>query len=513
VASEVDPRGQYTYHGFDRAGNATRMVNRRNQVTTATYDPLNRQLTRTTADGPQTTYEYGPNDAWVQSSNSESTVRTAFDVAGRPTQVQTTLGGVTYTQTNLFNAIGQRTKLRLASTLAGFGIDSIGYSYDAAGKLDTITDFSGQKTLIVRNDDGLEEARGLPNGEAIHRGYSSTHGTSAITYNNLQLSRDYAFDANGRIRAQHRMYNNGGTDCGRFIRNYIYDRRGFLTFLEDVRVADDQSTCVANGLDYTPDGGVCSPTGVTEYLRDDYFTYDRVGNRTDRGATVEPGNRLTALNGFIATYDADGNLTRKVKPGVDDVTLAWNSLGQLASGWRHQRGSFAYGYDPLGRRVRRTGTNGIVTYYLYDGDDLLLEANASGYRIRQYTHSPGVDQPLSLHTGGATYYYGSESPGHVSGLVNAANQVVSLYRYNPWGEPEASTETVVTQPLRHMAREWDEDVGMYQVRARWYDSQLGRFVSEDPIGLAGGINTYAVRGQQPGERDGPERAPLWIHDY
>jgi YD repeat-containing protein len=143
VGSEVDPRGQYTYYGYDRAGNATRLVNRRNQVTTATYDPLNRQLTLTTADGPQTTHDYGPNDAWVQSSNSESTVRTAFDVAGRPTQVQTTLGGVTYTQTNLFNAIGQRTKLRLASTLAGFGIDSIGYSYDAAGKLDTITDFSG----------------------------------------------------------------------------------------------------------------------------------------------------------------------------------------------------------------------------------------------------------------------------------------------------------------------------------------------------------------------------------
>jgi RHS repeat-associated protein len=147
--------------------------------------------------------------------------------------------------------------------------------------------------------------------------------------------------------------------------------------------------------------------------------------------------------------------------------------------------------------VRRTGTNGIVTYSLYDGDDLLLEATASGLRIRQYTHSPGVDQPLSLHTGGATFYYGNESPGHVSGLVNAANQVVSLYRYNPWGEPEAITETVMTQPLRYMAREWDEDLGMYQVRARWYDPQLGRFVSEDPIGLGGGINTYAYVGNSP----------------
>jgi hypothetical protein len=332
VASEVDPRGQYTYHGFDRAGNATRMVNRRNQVTTATYDPLNRQLTLTTADGPQTTHDYGPNDAWVQSSNSESTVRTAFDVAGRPTQVQTTLGGVTYTQTNLFNAIGQRTKLRLASTLAGFGIDSIGYSYDAAGSSIRSRTSPGEdldRAQRRRAGGGTRSSqwRGHPPRLLVHARHLGHHLQQPPAEPRLRLRRKR--DVSARSTA---CTTTGVRTCGRFIRNYIYDRRGFLTFLEDVRVADDQSTCVANGLDYTPDGGVCSPTGVTEYLRDDYFTYDRVGNRTDRGATIEPGNRLMALNGFIAEYDADGNLTRKVKPGVDDVTLAWNSLGSSRPG-------------------------------------------------------------------------------------------------------------------------------------------------------------------------------------
>jgi RHS repeat-associated protein len=53
------------------------------------------------------------------------------------------------------------------------------------------------------------------------------------------------------------------------------------------------------------------------------------------------------------------------------------------------------------------------------------------------------------------------------------------------------------QPLRYAAREWDATAGLYQVRARWYDPQTGRFVSEDPIGLAGGVNTYAYALNSP----------------
>lgn len=64
------------------------------------------------------------------------------------------------------------------------------------------------------------------------------------------------------------------------------------------------------------------------------------------------------------------------------------------------------------------------------------------------------------------------------------------------GELEQITERV-QQPLRYAAREWDPVAGLYQVRARWYDPQTGRFVSEDPIGLAGGVNPYAYAANSP----------------
>jgi YD repeat-containing protein len=114
-------------------------------------------------------------------------------------------------------------------------------------------------------------------------------------------------------------------------------------------------------------------------------------------------------NGYDFTYDADGNLERKVRPGYDDLQLGWNSLGQMTTAWRYQRGSASYGYDALGRRVQRVDGNGSVARYLYDGDDLLMELNASGQPIREYTHNPGVDRPHAVRMkcesrGGLTYH-------------------------------------------------------------------------------------------------------------
>jgi RHS repeat-associated protein len=125
-----------------------------------------------------------------------------------------------------------------------------------------------------------------------------------------------------------------------------------------------------------------------------------------------------------------------------------------------------------------------------------MEISGSGALIREYAHYPGIDQPHSMKDASGVYYYAMEYPGHVKGLFNASNAVVNEYAYDPWGEMSALTENV-QQPLRYMARELDPITGLYYVRNRWYDPVMNRFVSEDPIGLEGGINTYAYVGNSP----------------
>ena len=108
----------------------------------------------------------------------------------------------------------------------------------------------------------------------------------------------------------------------------------------------------------------------------------------------------------------------------------------------------------------------------------------------------GSPRSHALRTPLGVYYYATEYPGHVTGLVNGGGQVTHQCGYTPWGEAESVSE-YEAQPLRYMARELDPATGLYYVRARWYDPVLARFVSEDPIGLAGGINPYAYVGNSP----------------
>ena len=98
--------------------------------------------------------------------------------------------------------------------------------------------------------------------------------------------------------------------------------------------------------------------------------------------------------------------------------------------------------------------------------------------------------------GAQLYHYVSERPGHVSGLVNASNQLVNRYEYKAFGEGITTTEQVA-QPLRFGAREYDLETKLYFNRARYYDAHLGRFISQDPIGLQAGINPYIYGDNDP----------------
>jgi RHS repeat-associated protein len=228
--------------------------------------------------------------------------------------------------------------------------------------------------------------------------------------------------------------------------------------------------------------------------RRETYTYDAVGNRTDGAATIETGNRLRSQSGYALDYDADGNLVRRTGNGVDQ-TFTWNSLGQLTQVVSATTGTTTYGYDAGGRRVRKT-VNGVTTHYLWDGAHIAAELDAAGNVVAEYTWYPGTDEPYSVRRGGQRYYYLTDGPGNVTGLVDTSGNLVNEYRYGPWGTTEYVRETI-PQPFRFTARELDAETGLYYFRARYYDPAVGRFISEDPAGLAGGLNLYVYADNDP----------------
>jgi RHS repeat-associated protein len=486
VESEVDPNGRALQYRYDPAGNPIGMTNRRDQAISSTYDALGRIRTRT-ADGATTSYEYGPPDAfWASAVNGESADTVYFDRRGRTEGTVSRLAGLRFTRASEYSKEGARK--RLAYTGPGLSRELF-FGYDAARRLNRIQapGGAGDTTRIAYDADGLPTSIRLPTGLTQTFTYTPTHQPSrarwsATTADN-PLGRRYVHDHLGRQFSRA----NGLDDR---MRRYDYDAVAQLTGWSNWRKVQGELIC-----EDPMDPRSCNREMVWQMQDTATFAYDAVGNRA--GEPLETtSNRYSSFRGFALEYDADGNLVRKSNSSSFDQRYAWNSLGQLTSVTTNGS-TVTYGYNGLGQRVRRTDAAGTVTRQVYEGDDLLLETDGAGGVLREYVYYPGVDQPHSVRTPtGQTYYYALEEPGHVVGLVTGAGAVANQYAYTPFGETESATEAV-EQPLRYMAREQDAATGLYYVRARWYDPQQGRFVSEDPIGLQGGINAYAYVDNSP----------------
>jgi RHS repeat-associated protein len=461
---------------YDPDGAVASVTRRSGRSVNITRDVLGRPTTISADFAPTTTITYDTAGKWVAFQNSESTDTVFADGSGRVARQATVRGGTAYSLASTFDDDGSRHRLGVTSG-AWAGSRDLLFGADALGRPTFVGNFGGGVgTKISYTADHQPSVITTPTsswaGSYMQRthSYSASDRLAAVqsTVAGPVIDRTYAHDQLDRTLEEHR-----GTYGDRVIRNTLYDDAGRLRSWRDTHY--DQSA------------------GVATVLREETYAFDAVGNRTD--AVKEPGNRVTSLNGYSMAYDPDGNVVARSGPGRSQ-SLTWNGLGQLMSVTTN--GSVTeYGYDGLGRRVRKTA-NGVTTRYLHDGDHLLMELDGAGQPVREYSYYPGIDNPHAVRQSatGAVFYYATDGRGSVIALVNKSNQVVNQYLYTPFGEALEATEGI-QQPFRFAARELDPETGLYYNRARYYDPGVGRFLSEDPIGLAGGVNLYTYAGNNP----------------
>ncbi|WP_061532095.1 RHS repeat-associated core domain-containing protein [Collimonas arenae] len=211
------------------------------------------------------------------------------------------------------------------------------------------------------------------------------------------------------------------------------------------------------------------------------------------GASFDATNRLTALGPQSLSYDANGNL---ISDG--NQSYIWNARNQLVQIKSNAGTVIAnFSYDALGRRQTKS-IGGIDTGYVYDGINVVQELNAANVdnslpvNVRASYISGGVDEVFAQLMGsGASASinsYLSDVQGSTLRLADATGNKVVDYTYDPYGNTTA--DAIVNNPFQYTGRENDNN-GLYYYRARYYSPAVGRFISSDPIGLAGGINTYS----------------------
>jgi RHS repeat-associated protein len=247
------------------------------------------------------------------------------------------------------------------------------------------------------------------------------------------------------------------------------------------------------------------------------YTYDAAGQRIEKsslnGASVpetpfeasyDAANRMTQITLEPGTpqaktydlgYNASGQLISKQNRAspADTTTYGWDTRGRLTS-LSAPGVEASFSYDPLGRRSERR-VNGQSTRYVYDGVQALGELREDANGNATLLTGVGMDEMIARYTQAGERSFLTDALGSVIALAKEDQSIVTRYAYSPYGQSQASGAQE-GNASQYTARE-NDGTGLYYYRARYYDAVLKRFVSEDPIGLEGGINTYGYVGGNP----------------
>jgi RHS repeat-associated protein len=447
LTSYTDASGNATHYTYDSLGDMATVTDPLGKTDKWTYDPDGNLLTSTDRDGNVTNHAYDAlgrltTTAYgVNGAQNYDTVNTTYDQANRPTQVVDSLTGTySYTYGNL-NDILQYSSPQ----------GSISYTYNNGGQRTGMT-VSGQPAISYTYD---------ADGNLI----SLTQGSA---------SASYTYDDGGNLKAV--TLPNGVTETD------TYDAASNL--MSTTATTSGGSTIGSAQYTYDSDGRITTANGslVTAALP--------VAVASE---TYNADNELTAINGTNLSYDADGSLTSD-----GSNTYTWNPLGQLSSVIT-ATATYSYGYSPAGQRVSVT-TGGVTTSSLYDGSTLVRQSSG-GSAIANYL-SGGPDGTLQIQNSTGTSVPLYNQTASTTQLTNSTGQIATTYTYDPPGNTTVSG-TPNANPERYAAS-LTNPTGLDLMGSRYYDPAIGRFISQDPLGLAAGSpNLYEYAGDDPVDLNDP----------
>jgi RHS repeat-associated protein len=227
-------------------------------------------------------------------------------------------------------------------------------------------------------------------------------------------------------------------------------------------------------------------TGVTLNGTPSTYTTETTSNRLS--STTSParsfgydsaGNTTSDTGGYTATYDASGRLATLTKAGTTTT----------------------YSYNGLGQRVRKFSSSGAgsTTLFVYDQNGQLLgEYDQSGSAVREYVWFGSTPIAVLLPNGGndpLAYYFHTDHLNTPRLVTDTANNIRWRWLAEPFGttapEDNPSSLGAFTQNLRFPGQYADQESGLSYNYFRNYDASIGRYNTSDPIGLEGGVNTFA----------------------
>ncbi len=486
LVSQVSPDTGTTTFTYDAAGNRTSSTDARSVVVNYSYDALNRLtgIQYPAAASENITYNY------------DATANGNYGV-GRLTSIVT---GATRLDFE-YNPQGLITK---KYAQAGNTFVSTQYRYDAAGNLTGVTYPSGREVNYQLDTTGKVNSISTK----LNSNASAQNIVSNISYLPFGPAQSYSY-GNGLQHTQtyDLDYRLTGIQVGGILnRSYGYDLVNNITSINN-------GLQTANSQTYSYDALNRLITAAGGYGNLGY-SYDAVGNRltetrngvSDTYTYQTTSNRLTGITRATGnrsfTYDAAGNPTQRTAADNSNQTFNFNNANRLSSVNVNGALAATYTYNPLGQRVVKTLANGSKEIYHYDeAGQLIAVTDAAGTTVREYIY--WGSQQVALVNNGTLYFIHSDHLNTPQVVTNASQQVVWMGDYEPFGKLAQNQSNSIELYSRFPGQYLDGETGLYYNYFRDYDASIGRYIESDPIGLEGGINTYAYVSGNPIQKIDP----------
>jgi RHS repeat-associated protein len=434
LISQTDALGNDWDYGYDEAGRLDTRTDPKSQATAYAYN-LRNQLAGIDYPVGTTDVTFDYDDVGNRTEMVDATGTTTYDYDALDRLSTVTFPGsraVGYT----YDAVGNRASI----TYPG-GSDSVDYDYDEAGNLVSVTDWNSDETTYDYDDVGLLEHANLPNGVVGTYTYDNADRLTGIHWvkgANTLAFVDYTLD-----------------DVGN--RTQRVDGLGTHTYAYD---------------------DLYRLTSVTYPGPDDLdYTYDAVGNRL----TLVDANGTTDY-----AYDAADRLTSMDPPSASPVTYSWDDNGNLTA-----RGSDSFAWDAEDRMTSAT-VSSVTTTFSYNGDglrdSLTVNSNTTTFTwdvntsISQVLDDEDFRYVYGLgrvaQVGTDANYYLADGLGSTMALTDDTGAVIDTYDYDVFGGERGSTGSQ-DNDFTFAGEQRDESTGLQYLRARYYDLEVGRFISRD----------------------------------
>ena len=485
LTSVTDPRSKVTSYVYSGFGDLKQQTSPDTGVTNNVYDSGGNLATTTDARSKTGTFSYDALNRVTQLSYPDQTITYTYDTGsnnkGRLMQVSDGSGSTTWTYTDLG---------RVASRTQSMGVSkTVDYGYNSAGQLTTLT---------------------TPSGQTITYGYANNR-ISSITVNSTTLLSSVLYDPFGPARQW--TWGNSTLTAREFDQDGLVDEvdsAGLRTYSQDNAFRITGVTDAVNSsLSWTYGYDLLDRlTSASKTAQNQTWTYDANSNRLTQGGTTNTtftisstSNRLSSVSGAISRtygYDAAGNTT-----SYGGLTFSYNDAGRMTgvSGGA----SATYSHNALGQRVKKT-VSGVATYFVYDeAGHLIGEYNSSGGLIQETVWLGDIPVATLRPNGGSVsiFYVHADHLGTPRRITRPSDSAI-VWRWDsdPFGtdapnqDPDGDS-TPFTYNLRFPGQYFDAETGLNYNYFRDYDPAIGRYVESDPIGLRGGLNTYAYLRSNP----------------